>query len=78
MNRTGTMRAMQDPFTSLPLTPTLPLQIAERIGQAPPEWNPHPKLTPILERRRKAVAEDAPLETLARWRAAKEAQRDRD
>jgi 2-oxoglutarate dehydrogenase E1 component len=53
-------RGSEDPETGVPVERLA--QIAERIGSIPPEWNPHPKLAPILERRRKAVAEDAPID----------------
>jgi len=37
-------------------------ELAERIGSVPADFHVHPKLQALLERRRKAVAEDAPID----------------
>src|SRR5690606_36669763 len=37
-------------------------QIAERLAEVPPGFEVHKKLVPFLERRRKAVAEDADID----------------
>jgi 2-oxoglutarate dehydrogenase E1 component len=37
-------------------------QLAERIAAVPADFEVHPKLEPLLERRRKVIAEDAPID----------------
>ncbi len=54
------VRGNEDPETGVPIERLA--QIAERIGSLPSHWNPHPKLLPLLERRRKVVAEDLPID----------------
>ncbi len=49
-----------DPETGVPVERLA--QVAERLGAAPPGFEVHPKLQRLQDRRRKAVAEGAPLD----------------
>ena len=50
----------REPETGVPIERLA--QQAERIAATPPEFALHPKLVPVLEQRRKAVAEDQPID----------------
>jgi 2-oxoglutarate dehydrogenase E1 component len=60
---TGTSRTRQpsdEPETGVPVERLA--AVGERLGIAPPGFSVHPKLARLLERRRKAVAEGAPID----------------
>jgi 2-oxoglutarate dehydrogenase E1 component len=50
----------EDPETGVPVERLA--RVAEAIGTVPSEFAVHPKLGDILEKRRKAIAEDAPID----------------
>ncbi len=54
------VRPDEDPETGLPIERLA--QVAEGLGRLPSYFRPHPKLEPLLERRRKSVAEDQRLD----------------
>jgi 2-oxoglutarate dehydrogenase E1 component len=49
-----------EPATAVPVEQLA--QIGERLATLPPGFNVHPKLSAMLERRRKVVAEDGPID----------------